>query len=705
MQKYCFRHILLLAGVIITLIGYSEICAQYSDDLFTRTYGMDGNDQGSHIIKSDDGGYAFVGVLETLETNSEDLWFVKLDSTGNMVWQEVYGGPDADRGRRVIPCSDGCYLLAGYTQSYGNGGWDGYVIKVDASGYVVWDSTYGDESNDYIFDAIAGEDGSYIMAGAKTSLSDGVLDFWVFQIDSLGNVEWETTLHRFNQDQARAIIKSSNGGYFVAGHSDRKLDQPLDIWLVKLDTNGDSLWSVLYEGEGRDASFCISEMSNDNLMIVGYSETEENERDIQILVTDQEGNLVASSTFGGPLDDEGHGLNATLDGNYIITGFTESEISGEWDLLMLKVDEEGNEIWSKSYGGLSKDFGQYVFHESLNRYVCLGLTESFGNGGSDAWIIWTDDEGDKIPPTHSVFPFISNISDISNDQGGWVEVEFYRSAFDMDSLVLPKAAAPQLYTVEIDDGSGWMAAASTVAYGKSIYSVLVPTTKDSTSDDNGLIDFRVIAGMEEGNYVSPVTSGYSVDNLKPEVPEGVAGSVSEGNKILLSWQTNQEKDLDHYTVYRSENGSSFKMLAQTTDTDYTDSDIIKDVNYSYTITASDYSGNESGQSEIVEFNITKLNTENKLPMSFYLSQNFPNPFNPVTTIKYGLLNAGDVKIRVFDILGNLVTELINQYQNKGHYQVIWKGTNSQHEQVSSGIYYYQIIAEDFQDIKKMILVR
>jgi hypothetical protein len=462
---------------------------------------------------------------------------------------------------------------------------------------------------------------------------------------------------------------------------------------------------VLYEGEGRDASFCISEMANDNLMIVGYSETEENERDIQIIVTDQQGNKVTSSTFGGAFDDEGHGLNATMDGNYIITGYTESEVPGEWDLLMLKVDAEGNKIWSKSYGGLSKDFGQYVFQESLNRYVCLGITESFGNGGSDAWLIWTDEKGDKIPPPHSGIPYISTISDIPNDQGGWVSVDFYRSAFDTDSLILPKTTSTELYTVEIDDGSGWTAAASTVAYGKPIYSVLVPTTKDSTAEGDGLIDFRVIAGMEEGNYVSMVVSGYSIDNLVPEIPLGVAGSISDNDEVILSWQPNSDPDLKHYTIYRAQNGLELESIGQTTTTNYNDDNISNDISYSYAVTATDHSGNESDYSESVTISITGIETESNVPLHYYLSQNYPNPFNPETTIKYGLLNAGEVKIRIFDVLGNIVQELVDQKLNKGHHQVIWNGSNRQNEQVSSGIYYYQIITNDFQDIKKMILVR
>jgi hypothetical protein len=271
--------------------------------------------------------------------------------------------------------------------------------------------------------------------------------------------------------------------------------------------------------------------------------------------------------------------------------------------------------------------------------------------------------------------------------------------------MLPKTASTELYTVEINDGSGWLAATSTAAYGKSIYSVLVPTTKDSTFENDGLIDFRIIASMEEGNFVSNVVSGYSVDNLKPAVPSGVGGTISGDSEIILSWDPNSENDLDHYTIYRSANESSFENIDQTTETVYTDADIQTEVNYSYTISATDHSGNESGLSEEIIISITDIENTSSLPLKYYLLQNYPNPFNPVTTIKYGILNSGDVNVMIYDVLGNTVKELVNKKQSKGHYQVMWNGKNIQNKPVSSGIYYYQIVTQHFQNIKKMVLVR
>jgi len=329
---------------------------------------------------------------------------------------------------------------------------------------------------------------------------------------------------------------------------------------------------------------------------------------------------------------------------------------------------------------------------------------------TDITIISNDeDEGLlKIKVTGSTYyqylPTIKSITDIPGDQGGWVKVQFYKSDYDTDSLIFPKATSNELYTLEIDDGFGWTAVATTLAYGKSVYSVLVPTTKDSTSESDGLINFRVIAGMNEGNFVSPIVAGYSVDNLKPSVPSGLISFLVSGSKVKLKWLPNSESDFQFYTIYRT-NDSQLETIQHTTDTVFTDSNVQVGKIYSYAITATDHSGNESNISDFVDIMVTSLEEEARIPNKYYLSQNYPNPFNPTTTIEYGLKEAGKIKVVVYDVLGNKITELVNDEQNAGHYSVIWNGKNSKNEKVSSGVFFYQIITPGFKQNKRMVFFK
>ncbi|KAA3615341.1 MAG: T9SS C-terminal target domain-containing protein [Calditrichaeota bacterium] len=301
-------------------------------------------------------------------------------------------------------------------------------------------------------------------------------------------------------------------------------------------------------------------------------------------------------------------------------------------------------------------------------------------------------------------PFLKIIKDIPDDQGGWVKVQFARSAFDTDSLIFPKTSSTEFYTIEINGGSGWTADATTAAYGKSLYSVLVPTTKDSTSESDGLIYFRVIAGMEEGNYVSQIDSGYSVDNLKPSVPNGLFASIIAESKVKLKWLPNSETDFKFYTIYRKVN-SQFESIHQTIDTVFTDLTVQVEQSYSYAIASTDHSGNESSLSEAVEIVVTSLNEESVIPSKYYLAQNYPNPFNPETTIMYGLKNGGYVEIVIYDVLGNKIKDLVSGYKTAGHHQITWAGENDLNEKVSSGVFFYQIITNDFKQHKKMLLLK
>ncbi len=296
-------------------------------------------------------------------------------------------------------------------------------------------------------------------------------------------------------------------------------------------------------------------------------------------------------------------------------------------------------------------------------------------------------------------PLISKVTDVLNDQGRWVKVNYSRSGHDTDSLLLGKTLSTEFYTIEIDDGSGWTAAATSSAYGKSNYSVLVPTTIDSTSESNGIIYFRVIATMEEGTFVSQIDSGYSVDNLKPFIPSGLAASLTSDSMVKIEWQSNNETDFQFYTIYKKTD-NIFEELKQTIDTVFIDSDVLVGKSYSYAITATDHSGNESNPSENIDITVTSLEEESLTPATYYLSQNYPNPFNPETTIKYGLKKTGIVKINVYDVLGNKVVTLLEGRKQAGIHTISFSGLY-----LSTGVYYYYIQAGNFTATRKMLLIK
>jgi hypothetical protein len=302
-------------------------------------------------------------------------------------------------------------------------------------------------------------------------------------------------------------------------------------------------------------------------------------------------------------------------------------------------------------------------------------------------------------------PIITGIIDVPDDQGGRVYIDFQRSFHDKDGLT----NRVEVYTVERFDVDQWVGVLTQSAYNDSSYRVEVTTLADSSSTSDGISEYRVIANMEEGNFVSETATGYSVDNIAPSVPEGLSALVSaEG--IILNWIPNSEEDFQYYGIYRStesdfEPDSMDTYTYATSDTSFIDSDVEVGAAYYYSISAFDYSGNESKFSTQVGNVYLAIDDALLIPSHFTLHSNHPNPFNPITTLRYDLPSDALVTLSIYDMLGREITQLVNTTQQAGFKSVQWDATASMGRPVSAGVYLYRIQAGEFVQTKKMVLLK
>jgi|GEM_PF-1563741 len=297
-------------------------------------------------------------------------------------------------------------------------------------------------------------------------------------------------------------------------------------------------------------------------------------------------------------------------------------------------------------------------------------------------------------------PLILKVSDVPNDQGRWVKLDFSKSIYDTDTLIIGKVSSAQFYSVEIDDGSGWMAAAVTAAYGKPLYSVLVPTTMDSTDSSDGVLNFRVIAAMDEGNFAGNIVQGYSIDNLFPSIPSGLQASV-QGGGIRLVWNSGKDADFRYYTIYRGASEGKYQEIGTTIDSTFLDTDLEPGITYVYAVTATDFSGNESGFSTGAQIIFASINTRDSgTPVDYSLLQNYPNPFNPSTSISFSIAEQGFVTLKVYDVLGREAATLVNEELTAGNHNIIFNASG-----FSSGIYLYTLSSGEFISTQKMILIK
>ncbi len=238
------------------------------------------------------------------------------------------------------------------------------------------------------------------------------------------------------------------------------------------------------------------------------------------------------------------------------------------------------------------------------------------------------------------------------------------------------------------------------------YNVVVPTLYDKVGDNVYWSGFMVCAiGWDFWSYWnSNIMAGWSEDNLAPEIPKNLAGSVNPGN-ITVTWDEVTSEPVKYYSVYRKVGASEMTLLAYTTETEYVDNTATVAADYQYAISATDYGMNESPITEPINLSLTSITSGRALPTEFGLAQNFPNPFNPVTTIEIALPKTSMATLTIYNLMGQVIREFNSGTLSAGYHTFVWDACNQSGARVGSGIYIYTLTAGDFTQTKKMILMR
>jgi uncharacterized delta-60 repeat protein len=372
-----------------------NVCGSAST--FAKTIGGSSDDEANSIIQSSDGGYVVAGYTKSFGAGGEDIYVVKLDSTGNVQWAKTIGGSGNDFARSIIQSSDGGYVVAGWTYSFGAGRSDFYVVKLDSSGNVQWTKTIGGSSYDVANSIIQSSDGGYVVAGWTESFGAVGRDMYVVKLDSSGNVLWTKTIGVSYHDEANSIIQSSDGGYVVAGKTGSFGSfgaGGYDMYVVKLDSGGNVIWTKTIGGSYHDEANSIIQSSDGGYVVAGWTESfGAVGRDMYVVKLDSSGNVLWTKTIGGSYHDEANSIIQSSDGGYVVAGWTSSFGAGFRDFYVVKLDSGGNVIWTKTIGGSSSDGAHSIIQSSDGGYVVAGWTLNFGAGGADFYVVKMDANG------------------------------------------------------------------------------------------------------------------------------------------------------------------------------------------------------------------------------------------------------------------------------------------------------------------------
>ena len=210
-------------------------------------------------------------------------------------------------------------------------------------------------------------------------------------------------------------------------------------------------------------------------------------------------------------------------------------------------------------------------------------------------------------------------------------------------------------------------------------------------------------------YCTSPDSGYSVDNLAPAIPDSLSASPGASG-ITLNWRSVSDEDFAYYAIYRSTQSGfdpgAAEIYTATIDTVYEDVAAAFGTNYYYRVSAFDFNGNEGEYSEEVSAIVTGINENGKLiPTEYSLMQNPPNPCNPVTVLHYALPKPSDISLVIYNIMGQEIMRWEENNVQSGYYSKVWNSTNKFGVAVGSGVYLYRLVAENFVETRKMVLLK
>lgn len=345
-------------------------------------------------IDREDGGYLSFGYTNRFGAGDFDFYLVNMDEEGNVIWSKSYGGLNSDLGYSIAKTQDDGYVLLGGSQSFGAGGSDILLMKIDMSGEVVWSKTYGGNGWDVGYELTLTNDGGYIIVGRTNSFGSGDGDIYCIKLDSFGEVIWNQTYGGVNNEDGQQIKQTSDNGFIVIGHTQSFGAGNADIYLIKTDNSGVIEWTKTYGGLNYDYGNSVQQTIDGGYIISGHTNSFGYDNGETLLIkTDNLGNIIWSKTFGGSEVDYSHYVIQNPSGGYTFTGQTNSFGEGKFDAFIVETNSLGTPVWAMSYGGLEDDFSNAIVHiPSQEGYIIAGNTWSYGNQ-SRAYLIKTDSIG------------------------------------------------------------------------------------------------------------------------------------------------------------------------------------------------------------------------------------------------------------------------------------------------------------------------
>lgn len=364
---------------------------------FIQTQGGGRRDRGINVLQTSDGGYAVVGYSSSGNAVGEDVYLVRLDPQGELLWSSTYGGEGNDNGWDLLEREGGGFIVVGFTDSFGAGGMDIYLFETDAMGDLLWERTYGGPEDEFGWSMAATTDGGYVLGGQSESFGEGDRDGYLVRVDPQGEEIWSQTFGGPEEDRLFSVDATADSGFILTGTTRGFGAVERDLFLVKTNEDGELDWMQVFGGDRDDVGHSVRRTADDGYMVTGYTRSfDAANYDTWMIKLDMTGEVEWEQFFGGSGDDRAIFGDQTEDGGYILTGYSRSFGAIDWDVLLVRADATGEILWHRTFGGVSEDTGYTVRQTSDAGFIVTGETYSLGAGRGDMYIIKVDQEGSIV---------------------------------------------------------------------------------------------------------------------------------------------------------------------------------------------------------------------------------------------------------------------------------------------------------------------
>lgn len=383
---------------VLCFITFMSI-AQPPRKFYTRIGGI-GYDYGYDIKQTLDNGYVITGSTSSFGQGSTDVYLLRLDSLGQIKFQKALGNAGNEIGKSIVQLADSSFVAVGYTNSIGLGGYDIYLIKTDKDGNELWHKTYGGPDWDFAYSLQATTDGGFIIGGTTYSMGGGAADGYVIKTNANGDTTWTKTFGGINDDEFKSVIQTSDGNYALTGYTKSYNDVDSgDVWVYKLDVNGDSLWCKFYGGGKEDFGNGILQLQNTEILVSGGTKSFSTSGNAETVIISY--NLTTGNQTYQYIDVSGqeeyyNAVTQGLNGVIANCGTTKNAIFGYDGLVDIYNSGYGYvNFFSEGSTGIEEFYS--IAKTKDKGFIAVGKTNGFGAILDDVFVLKMDSMGAHTP--------------------------------------------------------------------------------------------------------------------------------------------------------------------------------------------------------------------------------------------------------------------------------------------------------------------